>query len=416
MADRQILAALEITDHEVRLLVGEYHDTRVNVLRTEIVPVKAMDGFAIKNPSALSDAIKTAAKNASEALGMEIKRVLVAIPSYRVMKNNIRISMGIDNYERKVKIEDLQALVRKGYTYPMPEDKALINWMPLKYYTNRIAFKRMPLDEPCDLLEVELDLYGADKFTSYDYARAVDAAGLEIVDVCLDIYAAAKEAALFELSVNKPVVVTDVEHERTTLAILHNGRIEATKLLETGYGEWEKAMTKAYPISEETAHKLIFQNADLADHLPDDTPVHLWKSEERTHQITVRDLNNHLKPAIKAWADEIAYTAGELFKVPNLQVVLTGTGAELDGLEDYFRLNYGVAASVYYPDTIGVRKTYWTVALGLIYSFVDTYPLYRNKKMSVDIVEPVKKKKKQDAQSEEDDAVTKKLKSFFQTK
>ena len=43
MADRQILAALEITDHEVRLLVGEYHDTRVNVLRTEIVPVKAMD-------------------------------------------------------------------------------------------------------------------------------------------------------------------------------------------------------------------------------------------------------------------------------------------------------------------------------------------------------------------------------------
>lgn len=415
MAERQILAALEITDHDVRLLVGEYHDTRVNVLRTEIVPMKAMDGFAIKNPSALSEAIKTAAKRASDAIGMQIKRVLVAIPSYRVMKNNIRISMGIDNYERKVKIEDLQALVRKGYTYPMPEDKALINWMPLKYYTNRIAFKRMPLDEPCDLLEAELDLYGADKFTSYDYARAVDAAGLEIVDVCLDIYAVAKEAALFELSVNKPVVVADIEHERTTLAILHNGRIEATKLLETGYGDWEAAMTKTYPISEEVAHKLIFQNADLSNHLPEDTPVHLWKNEDRTHQITERDLNDRLKPVIKEWADQLAYTAEDLFKMPSLSLVLTGAGAELDGLQDYFKMNYGVQAASYYPDTVGVRRSYWTCCLGLIYAFVDAYPLYRNKKTSVDIADAPKKKKKE-TNTEEDDAVTKKLKSFFQGK
>ena len=111
----------------------------------------------------------------------------------------------------------------------------------------------------------------------------------------------------------------------------------------------------------------------------------------------------------------MAYTAEDLFKMPSLSLVLTGAGAELDGLQDYFKMNYGVQATSYYPDTVGVRRSYWTCCLGLIYAFVDAYPLYRNKKTSVDIADAPKKKKKE-TKTEEDDAVTKKLKSFFQGK
>ena len=57
MSEKQVLAALEITDHEIRLLVGEYYNTRVNVLRTEIVPNNGMDGLAIKNRTIVVNAV-----------------------------------------------------------------------------------------------------------------------------------------------------------------------------------------------------------------------------------------------------------------------------------------------------------------------------------------------------------------------
>ncbi len=37
MKRKQIFAALEIADHEVRLVVGEFHETRFNILRVERV-------------------------------------------------------------------------------------------------------------------------------------------------------------------------------------------------------------------------------------------------------------------------------------------------------------------------------------------------------------------------------------------
>lgn len=39
--DKQIFAALEIADHEVRLLVGEFFNTRFNIIKVERVPVAA---------------------------------------------------------------------------------------------------------------------------------------------------------------------------------------------------------------------------------------------------------------------------------------------------------------------------------------------------------------------------------------
>lgn len=411
MAEKQILAALELTDQSVRLLVGEYFNTRVNVLCAKEVPLQGIEGVAIKNPTAVSAAVQQAVKEAEEMLGHKIERVLLAIPAYRVMKNSIRVSKGIDNYERKVAVEDLQAAARKGYTYPVPEDKALINWMPLKYYTNRIAFKRMPVGEPCDVLEVEMDLFSADKYTAYDYARVVNRAGCQITDISLDIFAAAKEAALFELSVNKNILAADVEHDRTTLAILHNGQLNATKILDTGFADWEGALRNAYPVNEETAHKLVFQNADLGNRMPDDTPVHLWKKDGKVYQITVKQLNEALRPAVEQWCAKLAHAADAMLRLENLSITLMGRGAELDGLAETLTSCVHVPASSYYPDTIGVRKSRWTCCLGLIYTFIDAYPLYRNKKMSVSI--PMKSEKKSSEKSAED--LSSRWKTLFQS-
>ena len=50
----------------------------------------------------------------------------------------------------------------------------------------------------------------ADKKTVYDYARCVELANLEILDICLDAYAMAQEAAVFEQAIDRYIVQVDL--------------------------------------------------------------------------------------------------------------------------------------------------------------------------------------------------------------
>jgi cell division protein FtsA len=42
VSEKQIFAALEIADHEVRLIVGEFFNTRFNIIKVERVPVTGL--------------------------------------------------------------------------------------------------------------------------------------------------------------------------------------------------------------------------------------------------------------------------------------------------------------------------------------------------------------------------------------
>ncbi len=417
MSEKQVLAALEITDHEIRLLVGEYYNTRVNVLRTEIVPNTGMDGLAIKNRTIVVNAIKEAINNASKALKVKIEKVLLLIPSYRFSKESIRLSKEIDNYNQTVTIEDIQTLIRKGYTHPVGEDQVLINWVPVKYYTNRIAFKKPPIDENCNILEIEMDLLSADKLIAYDYTSAIEQAGIGVVDICLDCYACAKETSLFEKSVENPTILIMVEGQATTLGFIKGGKLEACKLLNEGYSLWEKIVSQRYNVSTSIVDKLIFQNVNLAVQSNDNSPIYLWKKDDnKTLQISEKELQDTIKPALKHWAQEIKDSAIDLMKIKGVNILLCGKGAELDGLDSYLSRCLEIEAKTYYPDTIGAKESYWSGLLGAIYAFVDIYPLYRNKEMSVNQAAFLKINNRNSKAEEPEDSVSKKLHGFFQYK
>ena len=60
--DKQIFAALEIADHEVRLLVGEFFNTRFNIIKVERVPVAGVQFHQLTEPNEVVKAIRRAAE------------------------------------------------------------------------------------------------------------------------------------------------------------------------------------------------------------------------------------------------------------------------------------------------------------------------------------------------------------------
>ena len=412
MSEKQILAALEITDHEVRLLVAEFFNSRVNVIRTERVENKGMDGLAIKNSKEVVSAIRKVIDQASAQVGTRIERVLLCVPAYRTRKDGVRLSKTIDNYDRKVTSDDVQTLVRKGYTHAAPSDMVIVNWMCKQYITNGIVSKRVPLNDVCDVLDIDMDLLYADKMTTYDYASVVESAGLDIIDICLDNFAVCKEVAIFEQSLHKNIISMHIEKDRTTLSAIVNGSIEETKIIYRGYGEWQKALMDAYEVNEAISHRLLLQNMD-ATQTPKDTPVYMWTKNDEMRMIKETQLHEIVLDKVGQWIESIRGVCEPILQFGLTNIVLTGEGAELDGLDQLIAKTFGVDAKTYYPDTIGARNCCWTVCLGMIYAYVDHLALIRNRSISVNeasYLEAIKRKKKEE---DPDDRITTRLKGLL---
>ena len=69
---KQIYASLEIGEREVSLLVGEFFNTRFNIIKSEKIPCNAISDFKVIDRAELVQCIKTVVKNASDKIGAKV--------------------------------------------------------------------------------------------------------------------------------------------------------------------------------------------------------------------------------------------------------------------------------------------------------------------------------------------------------
>ena len=171
MKRKQIFAALEIADHEVRLVVGEFHETRFNILRVERVKTTGITNKVVVDEQNIVGAVMKAVQNASTVLGYKIERVLLAIPSIDVTRFNKKVNVFVEDGSKRVRLSHIQSGINEAISYKPDEELELVNIGCIKYITNGITSRKMPLNEVCDVLTMNIDLLYANKDIVYSYAR-----------------------------------------------------------------------------------------------------------------------------------------------------------------------------------------------------------------------------------------------------
>ena len=70
MSQKKIYATLEIVSHEVRLVVGEFFNTRFQIFQVVRIPCQGMSYTGVENQDALVNAIHKALQQVKEKLKM----------------------------------------------------------------------------------------------------------------------------------------------------------------------------------------------------------------------------------------------------------------------------------------------------------------------------------------------------------
>lgn len=417
MSNKQIFTAVEVSDHEVRLVVGEFFNTRFNIIKVERVPCFGLSFNEITNPTEVTQAIRTAADNAKKMLGAEIRKVIVSMPSYRFKKYTVKSTVDIQGIDSNVTIQDVREAVKKAESAKIDKSYALIQANCLRYTVNGVTTKRIPLGEHCAQMSVDIDLFCADRQLSFDLISCVENAGLDVMDIFPDVYAVGKEAALFEQSTGNQVIILKMERNVTTLALAKNGRISTAAVMPAGTGALASAVCDQYGLKSDTAVELMKYSVNLNQTVYSTNPAHIWAEGKESRTINEQQLVDCLRPNIDLWLDSLEKTCRPILQAGPTTVMITGEGGETQGLSELVQQKLGVETRCYIPETLGGRNAGLTGCLGLFYAYQDKLPITGSVEDSLDMDAFAKavsfREKTAKKQENKDDTLTNKLKGLF---
>lgn len=416
MNDKQIFAAVEVSDHEVRLIVGEFFNTRFNIIKVERVTCRGFDGEKIVDAEAITNAVKQAVENTEKMIGAGINSVILAIPSFGMKRYSFKSTVAVQGIDRTVTVQDIRNAMAKAQNMDIGKNCALIQTVNVKYTVNGISTRRIPIGERCDKLVVDIDLLCADRKMAYELCDAIEKAGVRIMDIFLDVYAAGKEAALFEQSVNQQVIILKVERCSTSLGLLKKGRLTTAAVIPVGIEQLSAPLVDQYGISRENAIDLFKYSAVFDSKHLSDNPVHIWSDDGETRTISEKELVNCVLPNVNSWLSYMQKTCGSILQAGETTVMITGEGGETQGLAQLLADAMQVNVRSYIPDTLGGRNASLTACLGLFYAYQDRLPITGYTDDSIDMdafIKAVSYREKKSDGSAKEDTLTSKLKGLF---
>ncbi|MBR3251466.1 MAG: hypothetical protein IKF80_07130 [Erysipelotrichaceae bacterium] len=405
---KQIYVAMELCENEIKLLVGEYFNTRFNIIRSDKYYTNSISDFGINNKEELSNDIRKALDETSQKILTDIEKVILVLPAYNFKRYPLKSKVVTEN--GIITKKDIARAVSNSLKTKVDSNVLVANSTIVKYNVNGISTRRLPENEKADEVYADIDLLCADVELSYDYVSAVENAGVKVLDITLNNYAIAREAALFEESLNKNVIILDINKTCTYLTLLAKGRLVSTEIVFDGLNSMINRLYRTYNMPYNDIAKLVKYSTDFNSEYPDDT-IYAWTDQGATKSINTRMLNQCIDEPLDALCEKLVSMCKPIIEDGAL-IVLTGEGCQMASLLERLKEKTLTKVKTYYPDTIGVRDPAMTALYGAFFVYRDKVLL---NDLNVNCVDLIKYENAIDQKKfeSEGETITTKIKNLF---
>ena len=381
MSKKRVYAALELADGEVRLAVMEVYEGRANVLRIEQVGCTGLVGTAITDEANVVAAIRQAVNQAQAALGYRIERVILVVPSVNVQDASQKIRVAIEDGTRTVRLFHIQQGLGRAVQKKVADDLVFVNADRIVYEVNGETTPKLPLSQECEEFVMDVDLLYADKDTIFAYARAVEQANLEILDLVIDAYAAGEETAALAQSDERPVIQVTLEATHTLLAYFQDGRLRSSFDLDKGYMWFIQPLREKYGLSDEVCYRLL-RNCFGLDMQDNDAIIYIEQKPNLRVEITARELAGCVIPRLREWIAGINEACSPIVRQGKAKYVVTGKGSNIPALAQMLDA-FSAPAKIYEETSVGARDGALSAVLGSAYALMDINRIRHDDRISV---------------------------------
>ncbi len=383
---KQIYAGLEVADHEVRLIVGEFYNTRLNILKVERVDCDGIQADQVSDKSAVTQSIKLALSNIEKNMGIPVKKVILSIPGVNVSRAHIKEKVALNSVNKQATYHDIRRAMSAAMRHVnVPKNCEIVQVSCVKYYCNGISTRRCPIDETLDDLSILMDVYFADRNFMYDLVSSVENAGVSVMSIFLDGYAIGKEAALFEQSMDKYIILLDGQYHTTRMSLFSDGRLVNFMTLPLGLESMVNALDERYHLGFKVATRLVKYNVRLNAELRSSQTCYVWADGDTTRTISEKGIYECIETPLQQWLQMVKKSIDPILSAGKAVVIITNDMAELQGISDVLSDTLNNEVKTYAPETLGIRNPGLTTAAGLFYAYKDLLEINGRNDTSVDV-------------------------------
>lgn len=368
---KQVYAALQVASNEIRILIGEHHNNRLHILKVERVAHSGIKNNEIVNDESIIEAINKAIINIEKNVKIKVSRVILLVPSIDLERIKRSLHSDVRDPLNRILKENITEIYESAFNLKPIDNRELINAQIYTFKVNGVILRKPPINEKTSRLGAEVDLYYINRKIVYQLASIVERCNLQILDVCVDQIAIAKEASLFDYENDDYIVSIDIERQKCTLGLIFKGRLIHSYILNLSIEKWIEKLVNTFNIPYDLASKLIFNNLDFNKSNPNKNPICLWSKNKKSYTCSQADIMELLKDDILNFIQEIKSACEEILSTGNTRFVLVGEGAMIKGFNHRLENELNSEVSIYLPSSLGARDGALVALLGSFYNHLD---------------------------------------------
>jgi cell division protein FtsA len=328
----------------------------------------------IVNVDATVDAIKQASEEAEVMAGVEISRAFVGVAGADIRSVNCRGMVSVKRKDREITRDDIDRVLEAAQSAALPSDRQILHAIPQEFLVDEQGGIADPQGMLGSRLEVLLHLVTGNVTRSKTLLTCVNRAGIEVTEMVFEPLATA-EAVLTQDERELGSLLLDIGSGTTEYALFADGEVQHSGVLPVAAGHFtnDLAMVLRTPFAD--AERIKVRDGCCLGHLVNDdeglsVPTVAGGS---TRVVPRRELCEILQPR----AEELFTLIHEdlirhgFEDAPRAGVVLTGGGAQMDGLMELAEQIYNCGVRYGLPRGLGglvdvINGPGWCTASGVL--------------------------------------------------
>ena len=365
---KKIYTAIDIGSDTIKFVVGEYFKNKLNILATYEQKAKGIRKGLIVDPNLAINSIKDGIKEINNNLGIDIKKVIVGVPSYNA--KFMFVTSEIEITGDAITTDDVNNLIKASVYSKVEQDYELITVLPLTFLIDGEKETKV-VGKTGNKLEIKGIMISAPKKNVYSVLSVMEGAGLEVVDITVSALGDYYEVRNDNLEKNIGAII-NLGHETTNVSVFSRGKLMNTETIQLGGINVDKDLAYMFNINVFDAREIKEKFASSHKRFIALNDVYEVKNTAgeviKLNQIEVTEIvMDRLAELLRLAQKQILL----LTKQNISYIVITGGLTEIRAFKNLVYEILGKDVIIYTEDTLGARNNKYITSIGMIKYFID---------------------------------------------
>lgn len=365
---KKIYTAIDIGSDTIKFVVGEYFKNKLNILATYEQKAKGIRKGLIVDPNLAINSIKDGIKEINNNLGIDIKKVIVGVPSYNA--KFMFVTSEIEITSDAITTDDVNNLIKASVYSKVEQDYELITVLPLTFLIDGEKETKV-VGKTGNKLEIKGIMISAPKKNVYSVLSVMEGAELEVVDITVSALGDYYEVRNDNLDKNIGAII-NLGHETTNVSVFSRGKLMNTETIQLGGINVDKDLAYMFNINVFDAREIKEKFASSHKRFIALNDVYEVKNTAgeviKLNQIEVTEIvMDRLAELLRLAQKQILL----LTKQNISYIVITGGLTEIRAFKNLVYEILGKDVIIYTEDTLGARNNKYTTSIGMIKYFID---------------------------------------------